>query len=100
MSYEGYTQVLCANGHLSHFDALDESWARVTSYGFEQPDAEPCAICGAQFVFHHQVDQTNDEGTPMTFEVQEPAVYETCDKGHLHLVSAAKYKIPSKELRP
>lgn len=48
MSFEGYTQSLCANGHLSTYEVWD--------------DWEKCAIChSTQQVWSNIVDDTNSE---------------------------------------
>ncbi len=46
MSYEGYVQALCKNGHLIHYDCYE---------------GEPkcCFICKEKFVWHNHVDITN-----------------------------------------
>jgi hypothetical protein len=47
MSYEGYTEKLCKNGHLWGNDCYS--------------DPTPCPQCGGDFVWQHHVDQTNGE---------------------------------------
>lgn len=55
MSYEGYGELLCANGHYHAHDAY-----------IDEP--EECPICGALWAYSHGVDQTNgvEEGNPHT----------------------------------
>lgn len=50
MSYEGYVQVICKNGHLDHCpdDCLYD-------------EDEPCEYCGAEIVWRNHVDDTNCE---------------------------------------
>jgi hypothetical protein len=57
MSYEGYKEQLCTNGHYSAQDVYAD-----------QPEA--CPHCGAPFEFVHGVDQTNgyDEELDYTFD--------------------------------
>lgn len=56
MSYEGYEEYLCENGH----------YTTVQCYDFA--DCSNCS-CGAKFVCQHSVDQTNgyDEEDDSTF---------------------------------
>lgn len=86
MSYEGYVQALCVNGHLRTWDAYVEDYDWFAS--------TPCS-CGAPFAFRHSVDTTNDDGKPLTFEVDVPAVVRTCDMGCVHIVEETRYRIPA-----
>lgn len=100
MSYEGYDQYLCANGHLRTFDAFE-----LMEYDENGPftnEPKKCS-CGAPFVFHHGVNETNGqiEGCPETFsypfEVATPDEYSTCECcGMKRLVKEVTYKIPTK----
>ena len=87
MSYEGYVERLCKNGHLRSFDCWEDN-------------EETKCLCGEPFVFRHDVDQTNgddpnDQGTmPFPFEVDRAATYVTCNLGHKHITSETTYKIP------
>lgn len=85
MSFEGYYEKLCSNGHRRVFDALD--------YIYDDSSPEPCS-CGAQFVFSHLVDETNCDPHPYPFEVAIPEQRETCNLGHSHIVRETVYKIP------
>lgn len=83
MSYEGYEQRLCANGHLSHVDAFDN-------------DAGPCR-CSAPIAWWNDVDQTNGDGADCVVELEEstPAIYESCPTcHHSKEIAEATYKIP------
>jgi hypothetical protein len=91
MSYEGYTQVLCSNGHLRQFDCNDYSWSPSTRYNEQEP--LKCS-CGASFVWSHEVDQTNDEGVPAKLEVAIPEEWMQCDMGHKHIIKEGTYHIP------
>lgn len=90
MSYEGYTQNLCANGHYY-----------VSGEGIYN-DVGPCQ-CGALAAFTNHVDDTNcDEygiipTTVFTTLLLEEEKVETCNLGHVHVVAEAVYRIPSEE---
>ena len=88
MSYEGYEQHLCANGHEFFQDAYDD-------------DVENCPHCDAPSVWVHYVDQTNgDDGSPytrrVTLEVKTEEQYCTCHCGNTHTIAVATYEIPKK----
>ena len=88
MSYEGYEQHLCANGHLFTLDAHD-------------PSERKC-YCGAESVWENDVDQTNCESygyIDMEQFLIEPAKYQKCNLGHSHLISKEVYRIPSESER-
>jgi hypothetical protein len=94
MSYEGYTQVLCENGHASHEDVYaveiscyDEDWK--------------CKTCGAKAVWRNEVDLTNGsfyKGERIDgfvhLEEKTSAEYKICNMGHKHLIKETTYKIP------
>lgn len=88
MSFEGYEQLLCGNGHYSTLDVYsmpdDESWA--------------CPECGAKLAWRHTVDQTNgyDENLVVKLEEERPAQSCMCDCGNSHESSPAVYKIPGR----
>lgn len=46
MSFEGYYQKICENGHLTHEDVY-------------APESETCVTCGKKFIFKNLVDTTN-----------------------------------------
>ena len=81
MSYEGFTQVLCANGHLREFDC----WNSPMMF---------CPCCGKPFVWRHEVDETNCEGVRADLEIAVPEQREWCDMGHVHVTREVTYKIP------
>ena len=66
MSYEGFTQYLCARGHESSFDCYEEHAAN-------------CPHCGAEFRWQHDVDITNgiDINDRGTFAVELEQLEET-----------------------
>lgn len=84
MSYEGYEQYLCENGHY---------WEEGCSYGNEDPI--PCADCGKPPVWVHSVDTTNDEGEPVVLKLKTPSKLETCPTcQHTKEVTPETYEIP------
>ena len=94
MSFEGYVQILCENGHLNSRDAIDWMYSELSDY--------KCEECGGKLVWENTVDETNgvDPETGYGYgyvelEVDKPAVVCTCDKcGNKHEVEAETYKIP------
>lgn len=94
MSFEGYDQLLCANGHLRVYDCYEQ---------VELNNPEFICSCGAQYVFWHLVDQTNGidpeniEGTQgYPFEIDKPSIQICCNLGHKHEVTEQTYKIPNR----
>jgi hypothetical protein len=91
MSFEGFDQLLCANGHYWTKDALDYS-----------TEPEKCSFCGEKVVWYNVVDLTNpspdEDGNDITgyieLEVIVPAETHTCSCGHIHQVKPETYKIP------
>jgi len=89
MSYEGYEQVLCENGHYNEIDS------RV-----QDPEEYSCPFCGAGIAWFNCVDQTNSDGSEYHIEldIKVESVYETCDKcGSTKLIKPAVFIIPIKE---
>jgi hypothetical protein len=86
MSYEGYSQVLCANGHLRSFDCWSDM-GTLEELGL-------CS-CSANFVYRHMVDETNGEGKPYSFEIASEEQNMTCNMGHKHVTVEVTYKIPN-----
>lgn len=96
MSWEGYDQILCESGHLSHRDITP----------FEDPDLYDkwrCGFCGGVVAWTNQVDITNgshdEDGTRIDgyveLEVVEPESTCVCDKCNmLHIAKHTRYKIP------
>jgi len=103
MSWEGYQQNLCQNGHA--YD-VDDSYHHV---GIDSSVASLCPFCKAPCTWWNLVDTTNgsfecDEFGNETEEridgfvelkEKEPAVDHTCSCGHVHQVKPAVYYIPS-----
>lgn len=63
MSYEGYTEYLCAAGHYSSQNVYDG-------------DLKECPHCGARLAFSHEVDETNgyDESHPYTCDAPKEEI--------------------------
>lgn len=88
MSYEGYTQKLCENGHY---------WAESD---YDCDSTYKCPHCKGLCVWFNDVDQTNGNGDEYYIQLKEnaPAEYETCKCcGHTKLIKPATYKIPHKK---
>jgi hypothetical protein len=88
VSYEGYTEYLCARGHRRVYDCWDDV------------DSHTCS-CGAKFVFQHMVDQTNGEDLnipatlPYPFRIATPETTCRCSTcGHVHMMDEPIYEIP------
>lgn len=97
MSYEGYEQLLCKNGHYHTADCRDDGMSR-------DPNCIPfnsvkCPDCGAEFVWMNSVDDTNcDEQGYIDIDLFQirHAVFVTTPKGR-EIYTEAVYRIPSKE---
>lgn len=91
MSYEGYVQVICEEGHLSKISIFD--------------DGKRCPHCGKLFVWNNHVDDTNcdDIGYIPTEVLEEhftlkPEVVCTCAGcGNQHLLTPRVFRVPTKE---
>jgi hypothetical protein len=91
MSYEGYSEAICKNGHRYQFGDYNES---------DEEDNKLCPHCGAGIAFENMVDCTNvndegkfsEEGWKSLLISDE--VKRTCDMGHEHIVNSAVYRIP------
>lgn len=88
MSFEGYEQRLCKNGHYEIFDV----------YEFSPRDDSTC-YCGEKWAWFNLVDCTNepDDGF-VELEIDQPAQYETiCEHcGSQKIVADETYKIPER----
>tara|TARA_R100000656_G_scaffold104176_3_gene76374 strand:+ start:28543 stop:28878 length:336 start_codon:yes stop_codon:yes gene_type:complete len=91
MSFEGYTQSFCKNGHLDTYE--------LPTYG----DTHKCSICNEDWAIENIVDDTNCE---MFGEIPQDVLdtwvvqgerEEMCNLGHLHVVGNTVYKIPTEE---
>lgn len=89
MSYEGYEQHICSDGHYFRTDAY------ATFY-----DEKVKCDCGKPSIWCNGVDETNCEGIgyiDMDQFIIKSAQYETCNLGHKHMTAKATYKVPSEE---
>ena len=86
MSYEGYEQHLCKNGHRFFCDCFEEVGV--------------CPVCEVESIWSNPVDETNCESYGIIPEWEwkklliKDAVVETCNLGHHHITSEAIYKVP------
>lgn len=93
MSYEGYDQLLCKNGHYTEIDAMEVLYGE--GYGV-------CSTCNQEFVWINCVDCTNSDGEEYRIElkVDKEAVTETCDKCHaVKVIEPVRWIIPKDEGR-
>lgn len=91
MSYEGYEQHICQNGH--RFDTGCGDWM--------DESVEACPICQALSVWWNGVDDTNcDEcgvirdWDSLLLTAQQT---EVCNLGHTHVTKHATYRVPNEE---
>lgn len=91
MSYEGYTEYLCENGHYYTRDAYE-------SYYTEE---KKCPYCVSEAVWSNGVDQTNDSGFKFGTDrliVKDAAVYDECECcGNKRLLQRETYHIPGEK---
>lgn len=107
MSWEGYEQQLCANGH-----AFDGDRDTSSMYDTEEPERSKCH-CGAKIVWWNMVNLTNgsfnhdSDGNETTeridgyVELEEMSPSKLCQCsgcGNQHFSKEATYKLPSKEI--
>lgn len=91
MSYEGYDQVLCENGHYYTYDC----------YEFWEAVGWACPICGAKAAWSNMVDNTNGSYDEETNERIDGYVVlqmkeETWCK-HCGSILERRYKMPTEE---
>ncbi len=95
MSYEGYEQCICENGH--YFETP-------CSYMFIE-NASICE-CGAKSVWDNSVDDTNCDsfGIVLKEDIDKLLISaeksEVCNLGHLHITHKAIYRLPKKNELP
>jgi hypothetical protein len=95
MSYEGYVQYICTNGHYAVRDAYDD-------YDLDGENEWKCKVCGSGSAWSNCVDQTNgsfgDNGERIDGHVEPEVLQEfkcTCSCcGHVHQSAPTIYKIP------
>lgn len=86
MSYEGYTQNLCINGH--YFDSGEGNYNAIG----------PCPECRGDPVWTNHVDETNCESYGVIRMEQflvTPAQVAKCNLGHEHELTPAVYRRPT-----
>jgi hypothetical protein len=81
MSYEGYSQCICENGHL-----------------FIGGGSDGCPKCFADVAWYNMVDDTNGDSVGIIQDFSpvlvEPAEIQVCNLGHSHVTKEAKYRVP------
>lgn len=85
MSFEGYYEALCEDGHLTNIDQFSD---------LEKGD--PCNVCGKPIKYIHVVDQTNgsEDETHLKLTVASPEVRETCPCcGNVSVKEPARYSV-------
>lgn len=89
MSYEGYEQMLCENGHLRE---LERSFDELVDWFCDAPwNGDKCE---APLAASNSVDETNGEGYGYRKPIElTPAVTQVCDMGHTHVVCEATYRL-------
>ena len=104
MSFEGYYQKLCANGHLTCVDVYQDEYMSYPCMCKEDDECtcrseEPKCHCGAEYVHSNMVDQTNgiDEETGecpgyIRFEKIDEKICECCGT-----VLEQKYRLPKEQ---
>jgi hypothetical protein len=94
MSYEGYDQQICQNGHYTEVDCYDNSYDDLVA---------ACKICEAPIGWTNGVNQTNgpDQGVvPFTvlrknFLVQDAKMCKCSTCSNEHLVEPAIFRVPA-----
>lgn len=92
MSFEGYYQILCKNGH----------YETISVYNHQDMYEWRCSSCDSPAVWYNLVDQTNgswdEENNRIDGYVYLKAIKEfncVCEKcGNPHFISPAIYEIP------
>jgi len=100
MSYEGYTQYWCENGHYQAIDVYDD---------YFNDSQFSCPHCDGAEAFRNSVNLTNGSYEYDEDETQiridgfiEPELLDegqvcTCDCGHIHMLGPAVYAVPERE---
>ena len=98
MSYEGFDQILCQNGHLSSYDAFDSP-----VNGSLENDEWVCPVenCNSTAVWWTAIDTTNglEDGSNLypgqvELELVDDGGVCVCNCGHKHVLKEPVYKIP------
>jgi hypothetical protein len=103
MSFEGFYQFLCENGHYSVCD-VDEY--ECIFWNENSIGKARCNKCDGNIVWENLVNTTNGSyecnhrgeeeriDSYIELEILEEAKYCTCHCGHKHIIEEARYKIP------
>ena len=103
MSYEGYSQFWCKNGHYWTIDCM-----ALPDLQYMDPVKQKCPVCGAEEVRENMVNTTNgsyedgsDERIDGYIELELAEAHKTtcgwCDKQHVCKCSI--YKIPEYKIK-
>lgn len=87
MSYEGYVQCLCKNGHY---------WDDPGEYS----ETSECPICKSTAKWWNSVDETNCDSygfIDMSVFLIKKADEQVCNLGHTHYIDHDTYRIPTFE---
>lgn len=96
MSWEGYAQVICQNGH------LHGNWTPKATSALSSASAT-CPTCNAEPGFVNIVDDTNGDRFGLIREddlktlLTKEAAVQRCNLGHDHVIVEAQYRIPTPE---
>ena len=88
MSYSGYFQLLCEQGHYSEVECYTYNHCS---------DTHICQHCESHIIWEHLIDTTNDCGNDQRVKLEEivPDIVDVCDDcGHETIVEPARYRIP------
>lgn len=99
MSYEGYVQFLCENGHY-HTREDDFSEKEKVVCNGQDIYSKELGICHAVMAWSNSVDETNCDGVgyvPMESLLIQAEETQVCNLNHSHVISEAVYRIPTKE---
>jgi len=89
MSYEGYEQLICRNGHYH----IGDCWE--IGIGDKAEDNWHCPNCNESLTWINSVDTTSDEGNPIKLEIKTSAGTCTCTVcGNIHAVRPETYHVP------
>jgi hypothetical protein len=84
MSYEGYTQFLCPDGHY---------WTECETYGNDPEGGFTCPVCERKPSWSNSVDDTNcDRYGHIEMVELTPSAMHTCSCGNNHIAVYATYK--------
>ena len=96
MSYEGYSQFWCKNGHYWTVDCNE-----LPNLQYEEDKKQKCPICNEEEVFENMVNITNgsfdDDGTRIDNFIEPEIIKEEkliCKCGNEHICGCSTYKVP------